>query len=250
MSNEIATKKAEPNGALDRPMDNPFGDKAVAADGQDVALIATDGHTDGYAEEEGLPSWFDPTNFSLTAGIGYSLYKMGMSRTFGSGTADEETFGLHNNRMSSYAQADQFATKLAVAYKPFVPGIVSLGIFTGYQAIPSIGGHALQAGLGLTVDQSDKLSFDVSSYYSHLWAKDVETTAISGEPVSDEVLSEILPDELDLHGVGIGVSIDYGLTEYFKIGAYVDVNYYISTPSEPEDEVICITPGIQGTVDF
>jgi hypothetical protein len=249
MSNEIGTKK------LDRPMENPFLPEEpheIVSDEQEVALIATDDRPDNYAEaeEEALPEWFDPTNFALTAGLGFSLYSIKMRRTLDPAFATGREIYLYDSGDIDNAEADQFSARLAVAYNPFVFDKFSLGIFAGYQAIPAIRGHDVQAGLGVTID-TDTASVGLNAYYTHIWVKDIGLTSVSNlkeveQSLPAEVFLDMLPEELSMHGFGGSLSLNFNLTEYFQLGPYVNANYYLS----PDSKMICITPGAQGTVKF
>jgi hypothetical protein len=253
MSNEIGTKKTENNAVLDRTMPNPFPGTEGAVEEQEAALIATDGRPDAYAqaEEDALPEWFDPTNFALTTGLGFSLYKITTKRTIASAPEGETSIFLIDSGIGDSAEAAQIATKVSVAYRPFVFNKISLGILAGYQAIPSIGSHDLQAGLSFAAHSDTGLSLGMNAYYAHTWVKDIELThvggpATQGEPIPEEILLDMVPDALSLDGIGLELSVNYSLTDYFELGAFINMNYYASSDSS----MSCTTPGVQAVVNF
>lgn len=249
MTQELATttkpdNQTPSNAVLERPMPNPFPGTEGAVEEQDAVLIATD----GYSEEDALPPWLDPTKFSFTGELGFTLYSIIMDRTLSTSGAE---ISLEDDGISDDVEADQFSARLAVAYTPFVFNKVALGIFAGYQAIPSIRGHDLQAGLGMTIDASDLISFGVNAQYAHMWVRDIGITSVSGlegpdQSLPAEVFQDMLPDELSLNGVGGNLSMNFNLTEYFKLGPYVNANFYFSSDSK----MTCITPGIHAVTDF
>ena len=255
MSNEIGTKK------LDKPMDNPFLPQephGIATDEQEVAQIATDGRPDAYAkaDEDALPEWFDPTNLSFEAGIGYSFYDIysDVSGPYSEFYVENESFDSPGN--------DQFSTRIAMAYRPFVFGggehslAVSFGVLAGYQATPSIGGHDVHAGLNFEFI-IDKVSLEVTGYYTHLWANNPDFTLrefqdgdIIPTPYSYE-LDDYVADELSMHGAGSANAVNYRLTDHFKAGVYVLFNYYRARgPHGSDFRCMNVTPGIQAAFDL
>jgi len=227
-------------------MESPYEGDEIASEEQGIALIATGGHTGGYSEpaeeEEGPPSWFDPTNFSLLSGVGYSFYKIETQASTPSGTQS-----FQNDNLSD-PEADQFTLRLDISYRPFVSHYFTFGVFGGYQAIPSIAGHDVRGGLDLN-GHYKRLSASLKAFYTHLWADKLDLVRESDGSQTDV---EFAPDDLSLHGLGGSAAFYFGVLDYLRLGVFAEFVYHGSgiDMTDAEDTVMAVTPGVQAVVDF